>query len=304
MSLKSGKSLRHVPGRAPSRLRSPHAIGGLGVAVSAAVLATLAPATATASATDPDHDAGTGPAPASAVPRPERDWMGSTVTRHEETDPGATPRAPRAASVEGVDVSDHQGSVDWAALWDDNVRFAYVKATESTTYKNPSFASQYNGSFQQGMIRGAYHFALPDRSSGTRQADFFVANGGGWSNDGKTLPPVLDLEYNPYGATCYGLTASQIVNWVGDFTARVKKRTGRQPVIYTTTGWWQTCTGDSAAFAARNPLWLARYAATPGPLPSGWKTHTLWQYTSTGSLVGDHNRFNGSLSRLKALATG
>ncbi|CAM5565128.1 hypothetical protein SANTM175S_00242 [Streptomyces antimycoticus] len=54
--------------------------------------------------------------------------------------------------------------VDWAALWDDNVRFAYVKATESTTYENPSFAAQYNGSFQQGMIRGAYHFALPDRS--------------------------------------------------------------------------------------------------------------------------------------------
>ncbi|CAM5568284.1 hypothetical protein SANTM175S_06377 [Streptomyces antimycoticus] len=33
-------------------------------------------------------------------------------------------------------------------------------------------------------------------------------------------------------------------------------------------------------------------------------THTLWQYTSTGPLVGDHNRFNGSLAGLKALATG
>ncbi|MFE2183794.1 lysozyme [Streptomyces sp. NPDC059455] len=298
MSLKSGKGAH----RAPSRLRSPYAIGGLGVAVTAAVLATLVPATA--STTDPDHDAGTAPAPAASVPHPERDWMGSTIARHEKTDPGATPRATRAASVEGVDVSDHQGSVDWAALWDDNVRFAYVKATESTTYKNPSFASQYNGSFRQGMIRGAYHFALPDRSSGTRQADFFVAGGGDWSDDGKTLPPVLDLEYNPYGATCYGLTASQMVNWIGDFTARIKERTGRQPVIYTTTGWWQTCTGDSAAFAERNPLWLARYAAAPGPLPAGWKTHTLWQYTSSGPLVGDHNRFNGGLAGLKELATG
>ncbi|MGP3939961.1 lysozyme [Streptomyces sp. 6N106] len=297
MSLKSGKGAH----RAPSRLRSPHAIGALGVAVTAAVLATLAPAMA--GAADPDHDAGTDPAPAS-VPHPERDWMGSTIARHEKSDPGAAPRATRAGSVEGVDVSDHQGSVDWAALWDDNVRFAYVKATESTTYKNPSFAAQYNGSFQQGMIRGAYHFALPDRSSGTRQADFFVSNGGDWSDDGKTLPPVLDLEYNPYGATCYGLTASQIVDWIGDFTARVKERTGRQPVIYTATGWWKTCTGNSAAFAERNPLWLARYAATPGALPAGWDTHTLWQYTSTGPLVGDHNRFNGSLAGLKALATG
>ncbi|MGW4072939.1 lysozyme [Streptomyces asiaticus] len=298
MSLKSGKGAH----RRPSRLRSPYAIGGLGAAITAAVLATLVPATA--STTDPDHDTGNGPAPAASVPHPERDWMGSTIARHEKTDPGATPRAARAASVEGVDVSDHQGSVDWAALWDDDVRFAYVKATESTTYKNPSFAAQYNGSFQQGMIRGAYHFALPDRSSGTRQADFFVAHGGDWSDDGRTLPPVLDLEYNPYGATCYGLTDAQIVNWIGDFTARVKELTGRRPVIYTTTGWWRTCTGDSAAFAERNRLWLARYAATPGPLPAGWKAHTLWQYTSSGPLVGDHNRFNGSLADLKALATG
>lgn len=110
MSLKSGKS----PHRRPSRLRSPYAIGGLGVAITAAVLATLVPATA--STTDPDHDAGHGPAPAASVPHPERDWMGSTIARHEKTDPGATPRAARAASVEGVDVSDHQGSVDWAAL--------------------------------------------------------------------------------------------------------------------------------------------------------------------------------------------
>ncbi|CAM5565364.1 Lysozyme OS=Streptomyces antimycoticus OX=68175 GN=SSPO_013590 PE=3 SV=1 [Streptomyces antimycoticus] len=41
-----------------------------------------------------------------------------------------------------------------------------------------------------------------------------------------------------------------------------------------------------------------------GALLAGWDTHTLWQYTSTGPLVGDHNRFNGSLAGLKALATG
>ncbi len=299
MSLKAGKGAH----RAPSRWRSPYAIGGLGAAVGATVLATLVPAMATT--TDADTDSAPSPAQSASVPHPERDWMGSTLSAHEKAAPKAAPAAtPDAATVEGVDVSNHQGSVNWTSLWNKNVRFAYVKATESTTYKNPAFSSQYNGAFKKGMIRGAYHFALPNKSSGSKQADFFVRNGGDWSDDGKTLPPVLDMEYNPYGGTCYGKTKAQMVSWIKDFSNRVKSLTGRDPVIYTTTSWWKSCTGNSGAFASKNPLWVARYAASPGALPAGWKTHTIWQYTSTGPVVGDHNRFNGSLTALKALAKG
>lgn len=71
--------------------------------------------------------------------------------------------------------------MDWARAWANGARFAYVKATESTTYRNPYFDQQYNGSYQVGMIRGAYHFAAPNLASGTVQADYFVDNGGGWS---------------------------------------------------------------------------------------------------------------------------
>ncbi|EFL28765.1 lysozyme M1 (1,4-beta-N-acetylmuramidase M1) [Streptomyces himastatinicus ATCC 53653] len=275
----------------------------MGAAVGAAALATLVPAMA--STTEPDTDSAPNRTLSASVPHPERDWMGSTLSAHEKAAPKAAPAAtPDAATVEGVDVSNHQGSVNWTSLWNKNVRFAYVKATESTTYKNPAFSSQYNGAFKKGMIRGAYHFALPNKSSGSKQADFFVRNGGDWSNDGKTLPPVLDMEYNPYGGTCYGKTKAQMVGWIKDFSSRVKSLTGRDPVIYTTTSWWKSCTGNSGAFASKNPLWVARYTASPGALPAGWKTHTFWQYTSTGPVVGDHNRFNGSLTALKALAKG
>ncbi|MFI1335063.1 lysozyme [Streptomyces sp. NPDC020845] len=294
MSAQTGKGAH----RKRPALRSPYAMGGLALAVTA-TLASLVPAMA--STTEASE---AGAARAQAPAHPERDWMGSTVAEHEGGDPKAIPKATVAATVEGVDVSNHQGTVNWTSLWNKNVRFAYVKATESTTYKNPKFASQYNGSANKGMIRGAYHFALPNKSSGTAQADYFVNNGGRWSADGKTLPPVLDIEYNPYGASCYGKTKAQMVTWIKDFSARVKKRTGRDPVIYTTTSWWKSCTGNSGAFGTKNPLWLARYASTPGALPAGWKTHTIWQYTSSGPVVGDHNKFNGSLTRLKALAKG
>ena len=61
-------------------------------------------------------------------------------------------------------------------------------------YKSPSFSSQYTGATKAGLIRGGYHFALPDKSSGAVQANWFASHGGGWSKDGITLPGALDME--------------------------------------------------------------------------------------------------------------
>ncbi|GAA2101183.1 lysozyme [Streptomyces albiaxialis] len=228
--------------------------------------------------------------------------MGAGVLLHEGTH--GAPVSTRVARTEGVDVSSHQGNVAWRTLRKSGVKWAYVKATEGKSYRNPYFAQQYNGSYKSGMIRGAYHFATPNTSSGATQANYFVKHGGGWSKDGKTLPGVLDIEYNPYGSTCYGKSSRQLVSWIRDFLNRYKARTGRQAVIYTSTNWWKRCTGNYGGFASRHPLWVARYASSVGPLPAGWKFHTMWQYTSRGPTVGDHNRFNGSLKRVKALANG
>ncbi|MER7789536.1 lysozyme [Streptomyces sp. NPDC097640] len=237
-------------------------------------------------------------------PNPEDHWAGSQILKHEGGSTSGEEPPGLLASVEGVDVSSHQGNVAWSTLWNSGVRFAYVKATEGTSYTNPYFAQQYNGSYNVGMIRGSYHFALPDNSTGAAQARYFVSNGGGWSKDGKTLPGALDMEYNPYGATCYGKSASAMVTWIKDFTNTYKSLTGRDPVIYTSTSWWKSCTGNSSAFGSINPLWIPRYGSSVGELPAGWDFHTIWQYTSSGATVGDHNQFNGALDRLQALANG
>ncbi|MEU8529084.1 MULTISPECIES: lysozyme [Streptomyces] len=247
------------------------------------------------------------PGAASAAQVPDRGtaWMGMGVVKHDGR--GGKPAggiSTLATQTEGVDVSSHQGNVAWSTLWNSGVRWAYVKATEGTYYKNTYFAQQYNGSYNVGMIRGSYHFATPDTTSGATQADYFVNNGGGWSRDGKTLPGALDIEWNPYGATCYGKTQSGMVTWIRDFVNRYKYRTGRDPVIYTATSWWKQCTGNYGGFATTNPLWIARYASTVGELPAGWGYYTMWQYTSSGPTVGDHNHFNGDYSRVQALANG
>jgi lysozyme len=228
--------------------------------------------------------------------------MGSQIRKHE-----GVVQMPRSvnpadhgvlASVAGIDVSGHQGNVDWPAQWNAGKRFVWAKATEGTGYKNPYFAQQYNGSYNQGFIRGAYHFALPDRSSGATQANFFSNNGGGWSGDGKTLPGALDMEYNPYGATCYGLSKAAMTNWIRDFSNTYKARWNKYPAIYTSTSWWNQCVGSS--FGTTNPLWVARYASAPGTLPIGWGFYTVWQYSSSPI---DQNSFNGDYSRLQVFAT-
>ncbi|KQX47286.1 MULTISPECIES: lysozyme [unclassified Streptomyces] len=230
--------------------------------------------------------------------------MGMGVIAHDGQGSAPGGVSVQAVQTEGVDVSSHNGNVAWSTLWNSGVKWAYVKATEGTYYKNTYFNQQYTGSYNVGMIRGTYHFATPDTTTGAAQADYFVNNGGGWSKDGKTLPGVLDIEWNPYGATCYGKTQAGMVSWIRDFVDRYKYRTGRDAVIYTATSWWTQCTGNSPAFATTNPLWIARYSSTVGELPAGWQYYTIWQYTSSGPTVGDHNHFNGDYSRVQALANG
>ena len=215
--------------------------------------------------------------------------------------------ASAASPPKGHDVSSHQKNVDWESAKAKGARFVYVKATESTDYRNPYFGRQYDGARNAGIIRGAYHFALPDKSSGKAQAAYFVHNGGAWSGDGWTLPPALDIEYNPYDGKhkCYGLTKSEMVGWIRSFSNEVKRLTGRRPVIYTTAHWWNTCTGRSGAFASNHALWIARHGSSDaGALPAGWSFWTFWQYDNSGSLPGDQNLFNGSGTQLRRFARG
>ncbi len=209
----------------------------------------------------------------------------------------------KAPGTQGLDVSNWNQGINWSSVAGQGAQFAYVKSTEGLTYKSPSWASQYTGSAKAGLIRGSYHFALPPSSSGAAQARYFVANGGGWSADGITLPPLLDIEFNPYasmGNTCYNMTPAQLTSWISDFVTTTRQLIGRNPAIYTSTSWWNQCV-KSSGFGAY-PLHVARYSQTAPTLPAGWSKYTIWQYSSTGPFPGDSDAFNGSAAQLKSWA--
>ena len=214
----------------------------------------------------------------------------------------------------GLDVSSWQGSVNWSSVRANGARFAYVKATEGTNYLNSEFGAQYTGASSVGLLRGAYHFGRPDASGGAAQAQFFVNNGGGWSADGVTMPPVLDIEDNPYAGLnrCYGKTPGQLATWVRDFTQTVYRMTNKQAMIYTSYYFWRECLGNTSEFSQVNPLWLASYYTNSPAVPGGWPTYTVWQYanayadasqTVRATFPGDQNVFNGSQDQLRKLAS-
>lgn len=209
----------------------------------------------------------------------------------------------------GIDVSHHNGKVDWPTVAKGQ-KFTYVKATQRTDYVDPTFGANYDGSAGAGMIRGAYHFAEPDTSDGAAQANWFVDHGGGWKKGTKTLPGALDLESGEAAGKdkCYGMSPQDMVGWIHQFADQYKKRTGRDAVIYTGYGWWDQCTGGNGEFKA-NPLW---HADTSGKLPQGFDKGTIWQYDTEGkdvpgvpSATVDKNEFQaGDDAALARFANG
>jgi GH25 family lysozyme M1 (1,4-beta-N-acetylmuramidase) len=222
--------------------------------------------------------------------------------------PGVSPKAsarPAALSaaasttVQGIDVSSAQhpksaqypdgAPIDWTDVAAAGYKFAFIKASEGSYYVNPYFASDDAEAQAAGMFVAPYAFAIPNYSGGALQADYMLDNAD-YVPDGRLLPPILDIEYDPYVSqdgtnSCYGLTRAQMVAWISAFTAEVQRRTGQHPVIYSTAQWWDECTGDSAAFAA-DPLWIANYEVSAPAMPAAWQTWVYWQYTSAATVSG------------------
>jgi len=173
--------------------------------------------------------------------------------------------------------------------------FAFMKATEGTTYKDPTFKTNWANAKAAGLIRGAYHFAHPGTSA-TTQADFFCDFVNPGTGD---LQMMLDLEADD------GVSPSGVRSWVVTFINRIVARTGNPGIIYTGYYFWRDQAGNGSNLNC--PLFLAYYGTNPTAyVPAAWSYYTFWQYTSSGSVSGisgnvDRDAFNGSTTGLNAL---
>ncbi|GAB3543707.1 hypothetical protein GCM10027444_02600 [Actinopolyspora lacussalsi] len=216
----------------------------------------------------------------------------------------AKPAVDIPPNAHGIDVSNHNGPIQWNEVAASGEHYAFVLATDGGNFTNPMFDQQFNGAKNAGMLAGAYHFGRPTGSA-VGQADRLL-NTMGSTDDGKTLPPVLDLEVSPNGGGCYGKTSGQLHSWTQSFLDRVKSKTGEDAIVYASPSFWSSCMAGSQEFS-ENPLWLASYGVPQPSLFGGWDAYSFWQYTNKGSVPGitgpvDRNLFQGSGSDLLELA--
>ena len=117
---------------------------------------------------------------------------------------------------------------------------------------------------------------------------------------------MLDVESGACcgSSECWGLSVSEMVTWISDFSSYYNSKIGRYPMIYTSPSWWETCTGNSDAFNKNNPLVEADYATSISTVPGGWPYETFWQYADTYEYGGDADYWNGAAANLVTFAKG
>jgi lysozyme len=199
--------------------------------------------------------------------------------------------------VNGIDVSDWQGAVDWAAVNAAGYSFAFAKASEGAGWTGKTFAQNRSGIARAGILRGAYHMFTFDANP-IDQASLFLSTA---QPSGGDLPPVVDLERPTK------LGPRDNVAAIRRFLDLIEARTHIPTIVYVGYYYWRDVLGSTDAFAD-HPLWLANYTDEPQPtvVPSVWKTVTFWQYSSKGSVGGikglvDLDRYLGTPAQLEAL---
>ena len=194
--------------------------------------------------------------------------------------------------IHGIDVSHHQGEIDWEAVKATDkqeypIRFVFMKATEGGDHKDRLFADNFRQAREVGLVRGAYHFYNPNTDP-IRQADFFISQVKLETGD---LAPVLDIERKPR-------SKAQLQADLVKFLNRLEQHYGVKPIIYTSYK-YRLHYLDTPELSSY-PLWIAHYYVDALSYDGPWQ---FWQHTDYGTVPGieenvDLNVFNGSWNDL------
>ena len=176
--------------------------------------------------------------------------------------------------VHGIDVSHHQGKIDWEAVARDGVGFAFIKATEGGDFVDPRFAKNWRASAKARIPRGAYHFFTQCRP-GAVQAENFIRT---VPKDPAALAPVIDAEH--MGPCRSSPQVKDVVHEIKTFLDLLEAHYGTRPLIYTTREF------HDAYLAGRltaERFWIRSLVIPPIFRRAQW---VVWQYHNRGRRTG------------------
>jgi len=194
-----------------------------------------------------------------------------------------------SAEYEGIDVSNHQGDIDWEAVANAGKEVVIIKSSEGVDFTDPYFEANYEGAKAAGLKLGFYHFLTATSVEQAREeANFFASIISGKEIDVK---PVMDFEQFD------NLTNEEINSIALAFAEEVEAQTGYPVMVYSNA---DDATNVFDESLTKYSLWIAQY---DGNQPSNeviWETWAGWQYSNTGSVDGingdvDLNLFNDGI---------
>ena len=182
--------------------------------------------------------------------------------------------------VWGIDVSSHQGQIDWAAVADSGVEFAMIRLgyrgyDSGTLHIDERAAENLAGARAAGLKIGAYFFSQALTPEEARQeAQLALAALGDVELD---LPLAYDWEYVAESARTGAMTGDALTECVHAFCGAVEQA-GHAPMIYFNRELARTLL-DLEKMEGY-PFWLAAYSGEPE------LSVTMWQYTDQGRVPG------------------
>lgn len=240
------------------------------------------PASDTPGSDTPGGGTPTSTPPTTATPPPSP----TPTTPTTPTAPTPSP-TPAPAYLDGIDASHHQGRIDWPAVARSGIDFAYLKATEGTTFTDPDFAANRRRAVREGIDVAGYHY-FQLCSDGAAQAAHFLAVLG---DREPAVPPALDLELQGSCADPPG--AEALLQQVRAFLRRVDRATGTRTVVYLYPEFEERF--GFADDLADHPQWVRRLGDRPPR-----RAWAVWQHDDAGRVPGmtgnvDLNRMKESL---------
>lgn len=174
--------------------------------------------------------------------------------------------------LRGIDVSHHQGAIDWRKVAADDVGFAYLKVSEGGDHRDRRFDENWRAARAAGLAVGAYHFFTFCRT-GAEQARNFIA---AVPVQADALPPAIDLEF---GGNCGRRPdAAEMRRELDALLAPLEATYGKPALLYVTPEFFDAY---RQALPAR-PLWRRSILHAPDSR-AAW---TLWQYHNRARVAG------------------
>lgn len=185
----------------------------------------------------------------------------------------------------GIDVSHYQGKIDWDLFRDslqEKIGFVYFKVSEGANIVDETWEVNNKELDRVGILNGGYHFFIPTVDV-HKQVDNFLNHYKPEQND---LPPVLDVETEISDKT-------KLIEGVRTWLDKVKEKSGRQPIIYTSYHMYKNIL--KASFMDYR-FWVASYSRKEDRFTD--EDILFWQYTDKGILPGIENYVDINYSRI------